>query len=179
MVDGTRRTELRALLEKATPGPWEWRDSNELRQAKGHPANPAGYFGDLIIKVADNMHDESQINAADAAYLEAVSPEVVKGLLDDLQGLEARLAEGTSLLLRGVAVVDSERARVTELESALAAAESTARLQSRDGLRAALVRCQDWIGRTIEHDTKGHPVRPDERRELLDLLAATLTNGPT
>ena len=82
---------LREFAEAATPGPWKTTD--------GYREAQAGRYDDLV-SVIEDAHGESIIEHVyydghhtivkpnDVAYITAVSPDVVIGLLDDIKTLQ-------------------------------------------------------------------------------------------
>lgn len=82
-------TRLRALAEKATPGPWYWEHRNEsraqgifkvskLRSRTAKNAVHPQYDRVLVSQESWYVHPDP----ADAAYIAALSPDVVTALLD-------------------------------------------------------------------------------------------------
>ena len=72
------RTELRRLLDAATPGPWwhEWVDGDDWWAVYGQPT------GDMVCPEVCTMGSPDE-----AAYIAAVNPAVVLGLLDEIERL--------------------------------------------------------------------------------------------
>lgn len=85
---------LRAAAEAATPGPWRWVAPTSEAQWGNRGPCLAAPDGGLVISAegdADGVH--LYASGADANYLEAVDPQDILTLLDELDGLRARLGE--------------------------------------------------------------------------------------
>jgi len=87
----TDHDELRALAEAATPGPW---DSEYVWQAVRHIVRNCDF-----VQGADEFSDGDGFGwnygprgEGDPAYIAAVSPDVVVGLLDEIAELRAALS---------------------------------------------------------------------------------------
>ena len=94
-------TDLRALAEAATPGPWEtdarppeYPHANAVRYAGGQIQGGANVCGIGMFILHDGGQDRASMDA-NAAYIAAVSPDVVLDLLDEIERLQACLAEAT------------------------------------------------------------------------------------
>lgn len=88
-MNETDLARLRALAEKATPGPWELLGANGIVSIEKAGAPPiVAWLG------FDDSHRPKAAHKANAAYLAALSPEVVLALLD-------AVAEGRALGERG------------------------------------------------------------------------------
>lgn len=95
--------QLRALAQSATPGPWHV-------EAYGHSAQRVAQVNNL--EVAPSNDVELAHCAADAAYIAAVSPDVVLGLIDEVDRLRLLLRESTAwheLSRREVAMLRRQR----------------------------------------------------------------------
>ena len=79
------RTELRRLAEAATPGPWwhEWVDGDDWWAVYGQPT------GDMVCPEVCTMGSPDE-----AAYIAAVNPAVVLGLLDEIERLTGSRPRG-------------------------------------------------------------------------------------
>lgn len=78
---------LRDLAQAATPGPWRV-------EARGHAAQEVARVNNLEVAPPDSV--ELAHCATDAAYIAAVSPDVVLGLIDDVDRLRLLLRESTA-----------------------------------------------------------------------------------
>lgn len=76
-------TKLRALLEKATPGPWF--DDEHMACDGSVVMSESTGFRVAHLPYTENVHND----AADSEYIAAVNPETMRALLDRLE-----LAEG-------------------------------------------------------------------------------------
>ena len=74
---------LRDLAQAATPGPWRV-------EARGHAAQEVARVNNLEVAPPDSV--ELAHCATDAAYIAAVSPDVVLALLSEVERLRAQLA---------------------------------------------------------------------------------------
>lgn len=109
---------LRRAAEAATPGPWVVFDMDEAEKRKDEPMNEPGegwywvwaenrlpYYGGVFepekhhpdcgaaigeAKIVDGVGGKQE--QADATYIAAASPDVVLGLLDEVEALRAKLA---------------------------------------------------------------------------------------
>ena len=79
--------QLRALAQSATPGPWRV-------EAYGHSAQQVAKVNNL--EVAPSNDVELAHCADDAAYIAAVSPDAVLGLIDEVKRLTLLLRESTA-----------------------------------------------------------------------------------
>ena len=70
--------QLRALAQAATPGPWRV-------EAQGHASQGVARVNNLEVAPPDSV--ELAHCATDAAYIAAVSPDVVLALLDEVERL--------------------------------------------------------------------------------------------
>ena len=72
------RAELRRLLDEATPGPWwhEWVDGDDWWAVYGQPT------GDMVCPEVCTMGSSDE-----AAYIAAVNPAVVLGLVSEIERL--------------------------------------------------------------------------------------------
>lgn len=95
--------QLRALAQDATPGPWHV-------EAYGHSAQRVARVNRLEVAPSDSA--ELAHCATDAAYIAAVSPDVVLGLIDEVDRLRLLLRESTAwheLSRREVAMLRRQR----------------------------------------------------------------------
>lgn len=97
--------ELRTLAEAATPGPWYWdlpdRGEDTLCSATVKMTNCRGILTDwpeMVLGGTAHNDYTAGIYASDAdrAYIQAVSPEVVLGLLDRLAKAERLVPESVT-----------------------------------------------------------------------------------
>ena len=79
--------QLRALAQAATPGPWRV-------EARGHAAQEVARVNNLEVAPPDSV--ELSLCATDAAYIAAVSPDVVLGLIDEVDRLRLLLRESAA-----------------------------------------------------------------------------------
>lgn len=95
-MNADERARLRALAEKATPGPWV------TERDRPPPDRPeiatVAWVAEWCVGVptpgypgGDYRNIDYGENGADAKYLAALSPDVVLRLLDDVERLEAAL----------------------------------------------------------------------------------------
>ena len=82
----TELDQLRALARAATPGPWHV-------EAQGHASQEVARVNNLEVAPPDSV--ELAHCATDAAYIAAVSPDVVLGLIDEVDRLRLLLREST------------------------------------------------------------------------------------
>ena len=75
--------QLRDLAQAATPGPWRV-------EARGHASQEVARVNNLEVAPPDSV--ELAHCATDAAYIAAVSPDVVLALLSEVERLRAQLA---------------------------------------------------------------------------------------
>ncbi len=73
-----RKAELRALAEKATPGPWSYSKSI---------GDVAGDDGDLVCELFVNGNED-----IDGGFIAAANPETILALLAENERLEAQLS---------------------------------------------------------------------------------------
>jgi len=86
------KQELRALAEKATPGPWYPYGANPDAEAPAHVDSDAGV-------VLMGSHERGEL---DAPYLAAVDPQTVIALLDENAVLRAGLKWTERILYGGL-----------------------------------------------------------------------------
>ena len=79
--------QLRALAQAATPGPWRV-------EARGHASQEVARVNNLEVAPPDSA--ELAHCATDAAYIAAVSPDVVLALLSDVERLTLLSRESTA-----------------------------------------------------------------------------------
>jgi len=79
--------QLRALARAATPGPWRV-------EAQGHAWQEVARVNNLEVAPPDSV--ELAHCADDAAYIAAVSPDVVLGLIAEVERLRLLLRESTA-----------------------------------------------------------------------------------
>jgi len=79
--------QLRALAHAATPGPWRV-------EAQGHAWQEVARVNNLEVAPPDSV--ELAHCADDAAYIAAVSPDVVLGLIAEVERLRLLLRESTA-----------------------------------------------------------------------------------
>ena len=84
----TRIEEIRARLEAATPGPWEFSNSSDVRESKGEFRAPNPHNGFMLVG--------PWTNDADAAFI-AHSREDVPFLLAEVTKLRAIIEEAKTL----------------------------------------------------------------------------------
>ena len=84
--------ELRALAEKATPGPREYYHIGPERCIHGCEVDA----GNFILPKEHGTGGEPIFEAKDAAFIAACDPTTVLGLLDRLRAAETALANGLS-----------------------------------------------------------------------------------
>lgn len=91
MLTDDRKTELRALCDAATPGPWEW----------SHLLNPNGLLsGDCeVIAILPEHTCSLEMLEADAAFI-AASRTAVPEILDEVERLQSRNARLVALVRR-------------------------------------------------------------------------------
>lgn len=80
--------QLRALAQAATPGPWRV-------EAQGHASQEVARVNSLEVAPPDSV--ELAHCATDAAYIAAVSPDVVLGLIDEVLTSRRRIGALTTL----------------------------------------------------------------------------------
>lgn len=80
--------QLRALAQSATPGPWRV-------EARGHAPQQVARVNNLEVAPPDSV--ELAHCATDAAYIAAVSPDVVLGLIDEVLTSRRRIGALTTL----------------------------------------------------------------------------------
>ena len=80
--------QLRALAQAATPGPWRV-------EAQGHAPHEVARVNNLEVAPPDSV--ELAHCATDAAYIAAVSPDVVLGLIDEVLSCRRRIGALTTL----------------------------------------------------------------------------------
>ena len=107
--------QLRALAQSATPGPWRV-------EARGHASQEVARVNNLEVAPPDSV--ELAHCATDAAYIAAVSPDVVLALLSEVERLRAQLAAAEAFHK----VVVAER----NYEPQLAAAEAFHKVAERN-----------------------------------------------
>ena len=79
--------QLRDLAQAATPGPWRV-------EAQGHASQEVARVNNLEVAPPDSV--ELAHCATDAAYIAAVSPDVVLGLIDEVDRLRLLLRESAA-----------------------------------------------------------------------------------
>ena len=79
--------QLRALAQSATPGPWRV-------EAQGHAPQQVARVNNLEVAPPDSV--ELAHCATDAAYIAAVSPDVVLGLIAEVERLRLISRESTA-----------------------------------------------------------------------------------
>lgn len=117
MIDQAAIKRLRKLALAATPGPWrawldeteeQWRvvlpDSNEMNYAAVAERTPQDERG-------TDLHYEQ---GPDAAYIAAVSPDVVLGLLDALEGYRNTATLEEQRMVARAEHAEAERGRLSE-----------------------------------------------------------------
>lgn len=89
--------ELRALAEKATPGPWEWRYGSGLRSM--HDRGEFNY-GPEVLGLGPDVNGDTTLSLADvdAVFIAAVSPDVVLALLDENEKMRAALVKAAATM---------------------------------------------------------------------------------
>lgn len=95
--------QLRALARAATPGPWRV-------EAQGHAEQDVARVNNLEVAPPDSV--ELAHCADDAAYIAAVSPDVVLGLIAEVERLRLLLRKSTAwheLSRREVAMLRRQR----------------------------------------------------------------------
>jgi hypothetical protein len=123
-------TRLRALAEKATPGPWAWfgdlashriylatvkggrRFIMDFRRWGMSGAQPRFQVSgimraakELATREAPYRGDIAEIDHPDARFIAAMNPTTVRALLDEVEGLRARLDEAYPRALQAAAGV--------------------------------------------------------------------------
>ena len=81
-MNAEQRAEIRARLEKATPGPWEFSDSSDPRGDKGEFRAPNPHNGFMLVGPWTNSHDADFI---------AHSRQDIELLLDALDVAEGKI----------------------------------------------------------------------------------------
>lgn len=83
--------DIRALAAKATPGPWYSEVKSFVLPARvgveGHRRSVGDYA--IAAMCGDSIRPEPGSDAADAAYIAALDPQTVLGMLDRLERAEA------------------------------------------------------------------------------------------
>lgn len=143
----TDYAELRRLAEAATPGPWHFcRDKDDCAMVTVAPGADCSTERSFIAVAAWADND-------DAAYIAALSPDVVLGLLDRILELEKEpvrvVHDSPSLLAAARREADKWEDVAETLQDRLRAAESEA-----ERLRGALAEVRDNIAeqRDIEDE---------------------------
>ena len=105
----TGRQHLRALAERATPGPWELQTSNSWRRI----GTAGGRFvdGDILSPTThrgDN-HPDLAARQEDLDFIVAADPSTVMALLDEIQRLQRELASERAANIRSARISDTVR----------------------------------------------------------------------
>jgi chromosome segregation ATPase len=79
----TNYEHLRELCEKATPGPWEWQPATS-------------HCDDCVVAKTGFIIEGNIFNADNARYIEKVSPDVVREMLDRIESAEAQANSSAS-----------------------------------------------------------------------------------
>ena len=87
-MTATELNQLRDLAQSATPGPWRV-------EARGHASQEVARVNNLEVAPPDSV--ELAHCATDAAYIAAVSPDVVLGLIDEVLTSRRRIGALTTL----------------------------------------------------------------------------------
>jgi len=169
---------LRRLAEQATPGPWRV-------NMKGHSYHEVARVNDLEVAPPDSV--ELAHCADDAAYIAAVSPDVVLGLIDEVLTSRRRIGALTTLTDAQTARLQSymndgaKRAEAintlaSEREANALLTDEIERLRAdRDDVRAELTNLQiafnDW---KVTHSTVRLEVEIERLREFERSAALTL-----
>src|SRR5690348_7752451 len=82
-------SDLRALAEKATPGPWQ--RFYDRYESGTWCIQPVAEYGGMVVIPEDAPVVASDVTVADAAYIAAASPDVILRLLDRIDALEKGL----------------------------------------------------------------------------------------
>lgn len=90
-------TETRGLLERSTPGPWEWHDYAKSGRTLAHQPEPIGRVNGLDLHVHEmnvlKTTDDWPATAADEALI-AASPRLLAALCDRIEELETAIDSG-------------------------------------------------------------------------------------
>jgi hypothetical protein len=173
--------QLRALARAATPGPWRV-------EAQGHAPQQVARVNNL--EVAPPDHVELSHCATDAAYIAAVSPDVVLGLIDEVLTSRRRIGALTTLTDAQTARLQSymndgaKRAEAintlaSEREANALLTDEIERLRAdRDDVRAELTNLQiafnDW---KVTHSTVRLEVEIERLRAALDALGVAIADA--
>ncbi len=86
---------LERLARAATPGPWKWTESYGSVSLDRDVPNHDHTLGDhvLFAEPCGDCNSSVLVEDADAAYLAAVSPDVVLGLIALLRAAEEEIAD--------------------------------------------------------------------------------------
>jgi hypothetical protein len=97
-------TELRVLAEAATPGPWKADVFNVCDRVSPPPTGPIwgshvwiGPYSHYIPSEHEQIGERLSAPTPDAAYIAAVSPDVILALLDRCEKAEAALKSCTTI----------------------------------------------------------------------------------
>lgn len=93
-MDAAQRARLRALAEKATPGPWT-AYCRDVGWRKGTPWSPDRFL-QWDLEGPPQPDGRGQFYEPDARYIAAASPDAILAILDELDRLEAEVARGKS-----------------------------------------------------------------------------------
>lgn len=173
--------QLRALARAATPGPWRV-------EAQGHAWQEVARVNNL--EVAPPASVELAHCATDAAYIAAVSPDVVLGLIDEVLTSRRRIGALTTLTDAQTARLQSymndgaKRAEAintlaSEREANALLTDEIERLRAdRDDVRAELTNLQiafnDW---KVTHSTVRLEVEIERLRAALDALGVAIADA--
>jgi uncharacterized small protein (DUF1192 family) len=173
--------QLRDLAQAATPGPWRV-------EAQGHAPQQVARVNNL--EVAPPASVELAHCATDAAYIAAVSPDVVLGLIDEVLTSRRRIGALTTLTDAQTARLQSymndgaKRAEAintlaSEREANALLTDEIERLRAdRDDVRAELTNLQiafnDW---KVTHSTVRLEVEIERLRAALDALGVAIADA--
>lgn len=100
-----------------TPGPWEWRDGDELRRARA--TRDDGRYGDLVLVASYDYDRGPYLNTTDAnRALIAAAPD----LLDASAAIGGALSRGL-MAHEGNVIIEMSRAQAEAIVAAIAKAK--------------------------------------------------------
>jgi hypothetical protein len=141
VIDQWKRAELRALAEKATPGPWQ---RSGVRQNVTENCIMVGPDNFLIVAIPHGAHPNDHAGAFnDAGFIAACDPQTILALLDAPAPDEAaiRVAQ-VAALRRGLSLAGGWREAIVELEDFCS---EPVRLKN---MIAAANQLDDWVEAT-------------------------------